>query len=61
MNFWMIRNELCNVWWFVFSEFLTRSTLQGFNFLNSNSFLMIFSVPDASIGEVQVLFGHHKQ
>jgi hypothetical protein len=42
-------------------EFLTLSTLQGFNFLNSNSFLMIFGVTDASIGGVQVLFGHHKQ
>ncbi len=42
-------------------EFLTPSTLGGINFFNPNPFLTIFSVPNAPIGRVQVLFGHQKQ
>jgi len=34
-----------------FFEFLTPSTLGGCNFLNSNPFFTIFSVPDVQIGE----------
>jgi len=37
---------------------LNPFTLEGHNFLNSNPFLTIFSAPDATIGGVQVLFGH---
>jgi hypothetical protein len=42
-------------------ERLIAFTLEGNNFFNSISFLMIFSVPYAAIGGVQVLFGHQKQ
>jgi hypothetical protein len=45
----------------LFFEFLTPFTLGGHNFLVSNPFLTIVSVPDAPIGGVQVFFGHHKQ
>ncbi len=40
----------------LFFEFLTPSTFGACNFLNSNSFLTIFSLSDVSIGGVQVLF-----
>ncbi len=43
-----------------FFEFLTPSTLEGRNFFNSISFFTIFSVTNAPLGEVQVLFGHNK-
>jgi hypothetical protein len=56
------KTGLYNVWWFVFFEFLTLSTLGGHNFLNSIVlFLTIFNKPNASIKEIQVLFGHQKQ
>jgi len=42
-------------------EFLTPSTLGGFNFLNSITFLTIFSVTNAPLGGVQFLFRHNKQ
>jgi hypothetical protein len=45
----------------LFFEFLTPSTLGAYNFLNPNPFFMIFSVLDAPIGGVQVLFEHQKQ
>jgi hypothetical protein len=38
-----------------FFEFLTPLLLGSCNFLNSNTFLMIFSVLHVSIGGVQVL------
>jgi hypothetical protein len=44
-----------------FFEFLTPSPLKGHNFLNSTSFLMIFSALEAPIRGVQVLFRHWKQ
>jgi hypothetical protein len=40
-----------------FLEFLTLSTLGAHNFFNSIQFLTIFSVPNAPIGGVQILFG----
>jgi len=63
------RTGLCSVWWnFVFLfEFLTPFTLGcgggggGPNFLISNSFLTIISVPDVPRGGIQVLFEHQKQ
>ncbi len=54
--------NLCNVWWFVFFEFLTPfTTLEDQNFLISNLFSTIVSVSDAPTGEAPVLFGHQKQ
>ncbi len=56
--FWAIGNPSCSVWWFVFFEFLTPSTLGGCNFLKSIPFWTMFSLPDAPIRGVQILFGH---
>jgi len=44
-----------------FLKILDPSTLGGHNFFHSNMFLMIFSALNASIGGIQVLFGHQKQ
>jgi hypothetical protein len=44
-----------------FFEFLSRSTLGACNFLNFNPCFMIFSVSNALVRRVQVLFGHQKQ
>jgi hypothetical protein len=57
---WCSGTGLCSIWWFVFFEFFTPSTLKGHNFLNF-LFLMIFSVPNVLIKRVQVLFKHQKQ
>jgi hypothetical protein len=46
---------------FFYSEFLTPFTLGGHNFLISNSFFTIISVPDVPRGGIQVLFEHQKQ
>jgi hypothetical protein len=53
--------NLCSIWWFVFFELLTPSTLKGHNFLNFITFLMIFSALDAPIGGVQIFFRHPKK
>lgn len=42
----MFGKWLCNVGWFVFSEFLTSFTWGASTFLNSNLLLAIFSVSD---------------
>jgi hypothetical protein len=44
-----------------FFKLLISSIVGGHNFLNSIPFFMIFSVPNAPIKRVQVLFGHQKQ
>jgi Trk-type K+ transport system membrane component len=64
-------NEFCGVQelaFVVFSEALFSFlsswppfTLGGHNFLISNSFFMIISVPDVPRGGIQVLFQHQKQ
>ncbi len=46
---------------FFFFWVLDPSTLGVLKFLNSISFLTIFSAPDAPIGRVQILFVHQKQ
>jgi hypothetical protein len=45
----------------LFFVFLKPSTLQGHKIFNFNLLSTIFSVSDAPIGGVQVLFGHQKQ
>jgi hypothetical protein len=49
----------------MFSDFiflvLDPSILGDLIFLNFIPFLTIISTPDASVGEVQILFGHQKQ
>ncbi len=53
--------NLCSIWWFFFFEFLSPSTLNGHNFLNSIPFFTIFNALNMLIGGVQVLFKHKKQ
>jgi hypothetical protein len=45
----------------LFYSVLDPSTFGGHNFINSIPFLTIFNAPSASIGGVQVLFGHQEQ
>jgi hypothetical protein len=57
---WCLGAGLCNIWWFVFFEFLTPSTLNDHNFFNFIMFLKKFNAPNVPIGGVQVLLRHQK-
>jgi hypothetical protein len=57
---WVIGNQPCSVRWF-FLGVLDPSTLGAHIFFYCIPFLRIFSVPNAPIGGVQILFGQQKQ
>jgi hypothetical protein len=46
---------------FKLPDFYDKFQYVAMNFLNSILFSTIFSAPDASMGEIQVLFRHQKQ
>jgi hypothetical protein len=52
------KTSLCNILMVFFFFFLTPYTMGGHNFFHSIALLTIFNAPYASIGGVQVLFGH---
>ncbi len=56
----MFENHHCRLRWFVFWVF-ELLYFGVHNFLDFISFGTFFSAPDAPIGGVYVLFGHHKQ